>query len=247
MLSSIWTGRSGLISNQVKMDSVSNNIANANTIGYKKTDVSFSETLSENIRMRNGVPFTSNENITQGTGTKPSSLFRNLKEGPFTPTEKDTDLAINGDGYFKVIDGNGNEFYTRDGSFDIDISGNFVHSASGMKLEIQNYNSTNLKRPLSIAQDGTILSDGVQVGRINLYDFAYKEQMLSQGDNLFSEGAGVKTSTGKLYQGYVEGSNVEMVDELTNMITAQRSYEFNSRSIKAADEMWQIANNLKSK
>ncbi|KMT21722.1 flagellar hook-basal body protein [Clostridium cylindrosporum] len=247
MLSSIWTGRSGLISQQAKMDTVSNNVANSNTIGYKKIDVSFSETLKENIRQRNGVPFTNSDNMAQGTGTKVSKPFRNSKEGTFIDTGRDTDIAISGQGYFKVLDNSGNAYYTRDGSFSIDVLGNFVHSASGMKLEIQNYKKENLKQPVSISPDGNITSDGLQVGKINLYDFSYKNDMLSQGDNTFTSGERPKAPEGKMIQGYVEGSNVDMVEELTNMITTQRSYEFNSRSIKAADEMWQLINNLKSK
>lgn len=248
MLSTIWTGQSGLLAQQTKMTSLSNNIANANTTGYKKTDVSFSETLKENIRGRNGTPFTANGNIMQGTGTRPSDIYRNHKEGSFITTEKDTDMAINGDGYFKVIDNNGNEFYTRDGSFNFDSNGNFVHSASGMKIEVTGYNaSNNLKRPISISESGIVLSDGVEVGKINLYNFAYKNQMMSNGDNTFTAGEAPTASNAKIAQGYIEGSNVDMVDELTNMITTQRSFEFNSRTIKAADEMWQLANNLKSK
>lgn len=247
MLSVIWTGQSGLNSQQAKMNSISNNVANVNTIGYKKTDVSFSETLKENIRDRNGTPFTENGNIMQGTGTRPSNLFRDHKEGNLISTERDTDMAIGGDGYFKVLDSNGNEFYTRDGSFHFDTNGNFIHSASGMKMEVSGYNPTNLKQPITISENGTVFSDGSEVGKINLYNFAFKSQMMSQGDNLYTAGERPIESNGIIIHKYVEGSNVNMVDELTSMISTQRSFEFNSKTIQAADEMWQLANNLKSK
>ncbi|MEG2337631.1 MAG: flagellar hook-basal body complex protein [Clostridium sp.] len=247
MLSSIWTGRTGITSSQIKMESISNNIANSGTTGYKKTEVSFSETLKQNIKTSNGVPFTSDRDMIHGTGVRASNSFRNLDQGVFITTGRDTDAAINGDGYFKVIDSKGEAFYTRDGNFSVDMSGNIVHNASGMMLEVAGIDKANVKQPLAIGPDGTIVCDKKTVGKINLYDFAYKNEMLSKGDNLFSAGDRPIATDAKIVAGYLEGSNVNMVDELTSMITTQRSYEFNARTIKAADEMWQMINNLKNR
>ena len=245
MLLSIYTGRSGMVAQQEKMTTLSNNIANSNTNSYKKVDVSFSENLSQVTNRKNGLPFTSENPIIEGGGVRASGIFRNFIEGPFMQTGIDTDISIVGEGYFKVINGSGEEFYTRDGSFNIDVNGNFIHSASGMKLEIEGFNPENIKQPVSISKDGVISHEEDIIGKIKIYDFAYKNSMISKGDNVFTAGDRPLEANGEIAQGYIEGSNVNMVDELTNMITVQRSYEFNSRSIKASDEMWQLANNLK--
>ncbi|MEF9952029.1 MAG: flagellar hook-basal body complex protein [Clostridium sp.] len=247
MLSSIWTGKTGIASSQNKMESISNNIANSGTTGYKRTDVSFSETLKQNIKTSNGVPFTSDRDMIHGSGVRASSPFRNLDQGAFMATGRDTDMAINGEGYFKVIDSKGEAFYTRDGGFSVDSSGNIVHKASGMILEVEGIDKANLKQPLAVGPDGTILCDKKPVGKIKLYDFAYKNEMMSKGDNLFTAGDRPINCDSKIVAGYLEGSNVDMVDELTSMITTQRSYEFNARTIKASDEMWQMINNLRSR
>ena len=245
MLLSIYTGRSGMVAQQEKMTTLSNNIANSNTNSYKKVDVSFSENLGQITNQRNGLPFTSENPIFQGGGVRASNIFRNFNEGPFIQTGIDTDISIAGEGYFKVINANGEEFYTRDGSFNIDVNGNFVHSASGMKLEVEGFKPQYVKQPVLISKDGTISYEENIIGKVNVYDFAYKNSMISKGDNVFTAGDRPIDTNGEVVQGYIEGSNVNMVDELTNMITVQRSYEFNSRSIKSADEMWQLANNLK--
>lgn len=247
MLRTLWNGRTGLYSNQNRLDAISNNIANAETNGYKRVDVAFRDIFYETVN-RKGVPLTSadgNETIA-GTGSRADKLVRNQSQGILLNTGRSGDIAIEGSGYFRLIDGDGNEYYTRDGSFHIDGSGNFVHS-SGLILDIEGFQPQSLKEPFAINEKGEIYSNGVRIGKINLYNFIDKDNMMSSGENLFSGATQIIESNGKVKQGFLESSNVDITKELTDMMITQRAFELSSRTIKSADEMWQIANNLRSK
>lgn len=252
MLRALWNSRSGLASNQNRIDIISNNIANVNTNGYKRLDVSFQDLINDNMN-RLGLPVTSQDrqSLLQGMGSKADTIVSNSSQGILMQTGREEDIAIEGNGYFRMyggqdMDGNDKYYYTRDGAFSLDGSGNLVNS-SGYILEVDGLTPPqNIKKPLSIDESGNITSDGKTIGKINIYDFVDRESLVSVGNNMF-EGTGEVQVQSKIKQGFVEGSNVDLSKELTDMIITQRAYELNSKSIKSADEMWQIANNLRSR
>lgn len=247
MLKALWNGRSGLNANQNRLDAISNNISNLETNGYKKIDVAFEDIFGEKMD-RLGLPVTSDNRgeLVIGSGSRGDRTVKNNLQGTLFETGKDTDLAISGAGFFKVIDDKGEAFYTRDGSFNTDSEGNLVHS-SGMKLEIKNFNKGSLGNTLSIKANGEIMSENGLVGKVVLYDFQDKDNMISAGGNLLKGTGSPQKASGEIKQGYIEGSNVDLAKELTDMMMTQRAFELNSRSVKAADDMWQIANNLKGR
>jgi flagellar basal-body rod protein FlgG len=259
MLKVLMNGRSGLNSNQNRLDMISNNIANVETNGYKRADVSFQDTFYDALDKRLGLPMTGTEeerkNSISGSGSKTGAIVRDYNQGIISETLREDDIAIEGKGYFKLKDNNGDKvYYTRDGSFNIDKNGNFVHS-SGMVLDIENFDSSKVKRPIQIDGEGNISSGDNSIGKISLYDFVDRESMVPSGDNLFTISDNNSQNVSKVEdsseyrvkQGFLEKSNVDIARELTDMMVTQRAFELNSRSIKAADEMWQIANNLRGR
>lgn len=252
MLRALWNSRSGLESNQNRIDIISNNIANANTNGYKRLDVSFQDLVNSNMD-RLGLPVTAEnrEALLQGAGSKADTTVGNYTQGILIQTGREEDLAIDGHGYFRLyggldMDGNEKYYYTRDGAFSLDKEGNIVNS-SGYILEIDGLTPPhNIKPGFSIDEAGNVFSEGKNVGKISIYDFADRDGLMAVGGNMF-EGTGETLVGSKTRQGFVEGSNVDISKELTDMIITQRAFELNSKSIKSADEMWQIANNLRSR
>lgn len=247
MLKSLWNGSAGLYSNQNRLDMIANNISNVNTNGYKKNDVSFEDIMYEKLD-RIGVPITSNNRskLLQGSGSRAETIVRDFNQGFIKQTGKSTDIAINGKGFFRVKDSNGNYFYTRDGSFNIDKDGNFIHS-SGYILDIENYTPIDYNNQINIDTEGNIYSNGDVVGKINLYDFVNRDELISCGENLFRSNIEPQVVNSEIKQGFIEKSNVDLSKELTDMLLTQRAFEINSRTIKSSDEMWQIANNLRNK
>lgn len=252
MLKALWNSRSGLASNQNRIDIISNNISNVNTNGYKKLDVSFQDMINDNMD-RLGLPVTAKnrQSLLQGMGSKADTLVGNYTQGMLIQTGKEEDLAIDGNGYFRLyggqdMDGNDRYYYTRDGAFNLDNEGNLVNS-SGYVLEVEGLTPPqNLSKPLLVDEEGNITSNGESIGKINIYDFVDRENLVSVGNSMF-EGTGEIQVTPKVKQGFIEASNVDLSKELTDMIITQRAFELNSKSIKSADEMWQIANNLRSR
>lgn len=247
MLKILWNGRSGLYSNQNKLDIISNNISNVDTNGYKKCDLAF-EDIMYNKLDRLGVPITTSnrEKLRQGGGSKAETIVRDFKQGILTETNKLSDIAIDGNGFFRVKDSEGNYYYTRDGAFNIDKDGNFVHS-SGYLLDIDNYDPQKLSEKINIDSEGNIYSNDEIIGKINIYDFTNRDELISCGENLFQTQNEPEIANSIIKQGFLEKSNVDMPKELTDMLITQRAFEINSRIVKSADEMWQIANNLRSK
>lgn len=251
----MWNGTSGMYAEQEKLDSISNNLANMNTVGYKAEQVSFDDLLYEDLS-KNRNPVTNGKTQYTGTGVKANNWIRNNAQGTPTETGKSTDFAINGEGYFRVTKGDGSKAYERNGQFSIDNTGKLV-DASGNVLDIQynvDPNSVAFKDDnIVLAKNGEIgirVSDSEirDVGKVNLYTVVGDDAMASIGDNLFVPKTGAQVSTvgnPSINQGWVEGSNVDSITEITNMIVAQRAYEFSSKSLKTADEMWQLVNNLK--
>ena len=244
---------SGMSANQGKIDIISNNIANSQTAGYKKLDVGFldlyTDTLSRQSYPHNG------DNLITGTGVKISNATRNLTQGALKETGISTDLAIDGDGYFRVIANDGSYKYTRGGEFSFDVSGKLVDS-NGNILDInynQGINPQDLdlsKGDFTINNNGQVFVNKQNIGSITLYMPQGSNDFTSVGDSLFTlnEGATINTvDNPNIHQGYVEMSNVSMQAEMTDLIMAQRAFQINSRGVQAIDEMWGMINNLRGR
>lgn len=255
MLTTLWTSKSGLNANQEKLDVISNNIANVNTTGYKKVNVGFKDLISSSLDEW-GNPL-NDKTATVGSGVKTGNFTKDNSQGGLQTTNQKTDLALDGEGYFKVISSNGTEYYTRDGSFKLDSYGRLV-TANGNILEVQyangySQNNTGLTADnFTINKKGEIFAENngnfEKVGEIAVYTAVGNDAFTSVGDNLFKELNGVqvyRTLDADMYQGYLEVSNVDLSQEMTDMIVTQRAFQLSSKGITAADEMWEMINNLR--
>lgn len=255
MLTTLWTSKSGLNANQEKLDVISNNIANVNTTGYKKVNAGFKDLISSSLDEW-GNPL-NDKTATVGSGVKAGNFTKDNSQGGLQTTNQKTDLALDGEGYFKVISSNGTEYYTRDGSFKLDSYGRLV-TANGNILEVQyangySQNNTGLTADnFTINKKGEIFAENngnfEKVGEIAVYTAVGNDAFTSVGDNLFKELNGVqvyRTLDVDMYQGYLEASNVDLSQEMTDMIVTQRAFQLSSKGITAADEMWEMINNLR--
>ncbi len=261
MIRSLWTSATGMQAQALNLDVIANNLANVNTAGFKKSRAEFQDLLYETLRPAG----TSSSQDTQvptgiqiGHGTRPSTVLKIFSQGSMENTKNELDLAIEGDGFFQIILPNGETAYTRDGSFKLDSDGRIVNS-DGFALEPE-ISIPSDALSISVGIDGTVsvlqAGDSIpsEIGTIELARFVNPAGLISTGRNLYitSEASGDEmTGTpsedglGSLAQGFLEMSNVSVVDEMVSMITAQRAYEVNSKSIQTADEMLQMANNIK--
>jgi len=261
MIRSLWTSATGMQAQALNLDVISNNLANVNTSGFKKSRAEFQDLLYETIKPA-GMPSSQDTQVPTGIqlghGTRPSTVLKIFSQGNMENTQNELDLAIEGDGFFQITLPNGETAYTRDGAFKLDRDGRIVNS-DGFALEPE-ISIPSDALSISVGLDGTVsvLQAGEsipsEVGTIELARFVNPAGLISMGKNLFitSEASGDEmTGTagedglGTLAQGFLEMSNVSVVDEMVNMITAQRAYESNSKAIQAADEMLQLANNVK--
>lgn len=255
MLRTIWTAKTGMNANQDKLDAISNNLANSNTLGYKKLEVGFKDLLSESLD-RLGNPINDKDSII-GTGTKTSEWYRDNTQGILQETLLSTDLSIDGQGYFKIITQDGNELYTRDGAFTIDSNGRLVDNR-GYKVEINylnGYSENNVvfnKNNFFVDKKGEVFvkngEEFNQVGEIPLYTAVGDRAFISVGDNLYSPAPGVQVTRStdfEMIQGMLEGSNVDIATEFADMILTQRAFQLSSRGISTADEMWGMINNMR--
>jgi flagellar basal-body rod protein FlgG len=262
MLRIFWNGRSAMNAEQEKLDSISNNIANVNTVGYKSEDVSFQDLVYETIK-RTGYPTNANNKnqILNGTGVKASQWIRDNSQGTLSQTGAKTDMAIDGEGYFRVTLPNGTKAYERAGSFNVDNSGTIVDK-NGNRLDISftpagtslfNSGTVFTANNFSVKQNGEIYvndnnNNSVLYGKINLYNTVGQNALNSIGDNLYVPKPGAKiniTTNGNILQGYLEGSNVDIAKEMTDMIIAQRAFQLGSSALKTGDEMWGLINSMK--
>ena len=261
MIRSLWTSATGMQAQALNLDVISNNLANVNTSGFKKSRAEFQDLLYETIKPA-GTPSSQDTQVPTGIqlghGTRPSTVLKIFSQGNMENTQNELDLAIEGDGFFQITLPNGETAYTRDGAFKLDRDGRIVNS-DGFALEPE-ISIPSDALSISVGLDGTVsvLQAGEsipsEVGTIELARFVNPAGLISMGKNLFitSEASGDEmTGTagedglGTLAQGFLEMSNVSVVDEMVNMITAQRAYESNSKAIQAADDMLQLANNVK--
>ncbi len=261
MIRSLWTSATGMQAQALNLDVISNNLANVNTSGFKKSRAEFQDLLYETIKPA-GTPSSQDTQVPTGIqlghGTRPSTVLKIFSQGNMENTQNELDLAIEGDGFFQITLPNGETAYTRDGAFKLDSDGRIVNS-DGFALEPE-ISIPSDALSISVGLDGTVsvLQAGEsipsEVGTIELARFVNPAGLISMGKNLFitSEASGDEMTgiagedgLGTLAQGFLEMSNVSVVDEMVNMITAQRAYESNSKAIQAADDMLQLANNVK--
>jgi len=253
MIRSLWIAKTGLDAQQTQLDITSNNLANVSTNGFKRARGVFEDLLYQTLRQ----PGASSSAQTQipsglqiGTGVRPVATARVFTQGNLTQTNNSLDVAIQGEGFFQIQLPDGTLAYTRDGAFQKDSQGQVVN-ANGYPLSPAITIPSNTLS-VTVGADGvvTVLQTGsatpVQVGQIQLASFVNTGGLQSMGQNLFLETASSGTPTpntpgtngvGVLNQGYVETSNVNVVEELVNMITTQRAYEINSRAIQTSDQM----------
>ncbi|MCE5359566.1 flagellar basal-body rod protein FlgG [Candidatus Igneacidithiobacillus taiwanensis] len=253
MMRSLYVAATGLEGEQTKMDVIANNLANVNTTGFKQSRAVFQDLLYQNLRQ----PGAQSSQTTQypsglqlGTGVRVMSTERLMTQGNLTQTGNALDVAINGQGFFQILQPNGTIAYSRDGTFQLNNQGQLVTS-----------NGYLLQPPVTIppnAQSITIGSDGTvsvvlpgqaapqQVGTIQLANFINPTGLQSIGDNLYLQtGSSGAPQTGQpslnglgtVQQGYLESSNVNVVSELVDMIATQRAYEINSKAVSTSDAM----------
>lgn len=261
MFRSLYTGASGMTAQQLNLDNVANNLSNASTAGFRGRRLQFQDTLYQNLVMP-GTAATQQTTVAAGLqiglGSRASASEVLQTQGDPTQTNNPLDLMIDGQGFFQVTLPNGEIGYTRSGAFHLDSQGNVV-TADGNPLTPAisvPQGATNL----SIGADGTVSvtlpgqTQAQQIGSIQLAYFTNPGGLNSVGQNILlattSSGdpivgtPGGSEGLGRLQQGYLEQSNVNVVDEFIQMILAQRSYEANSRVVRASDEMYQDLNNL---
>lgn len=252
MLRALWTGATGMSSQQLLIDTISNNLANVNTTGYKKQRVSFQDLFYETVAVGRG------STATLGSGSRTVATDRSFRQGNIERTDDPLNAAIEGQGFFGVGTGNGLA-YTRDGSFRVDGQGRLC-TAGGHAVLTQG-GVVAIPRgatEIEIGEDGTIsavVSNTRQIlGSLDLTLFSNPAGLEAIGGNLYRATAlsGEATTVvpgqggaGAIRGGYLETSNVEIVTEMVNLIIAQRAFELNSKAVETADQMWGIANNVK--
>ncbi len=261
MFKALNTAATGMQAQQTNMDVISNNIANVQTNGFKKSRAEFEDLLYQNIKepgAQSGLNAVSPTGVQTGLGVKTSAVQKDFEVGGAKITHNDLDLLIEGHGFFPIQLQNGQVGYTRDGAFKKDANGRLVDKhGQGLIPEITiPINATHV----GIAENGEVSivtqenSVPQTIGQIQLVSFINPAGLKSMGKNIFmpSEASGVPNQgvpgtneLGQLSQGMIEGSNVNIVDEMVNMINAQRSYEMNSKAIQASDQMLQTLNNLR--
>ncbi len=260
MMRALYSAASGMEAQQFAMDTISNNLANVNTTGFRRNEARFQDLVYQEMRAPGSPVGASVVPVGQevGLGVKVGSSEKIFTQGNLMQTDNPLDMAIQGDGFFQVTMPDGTAAYTRDGSFKRDANGAIV-TADGYFLQPQITVPQNAQQ-LSIGEDGTVsaLVPGSavpqQLGQIQLARFVNPAGLSPVGGkNLYTEtaasGAPVVSQaglngTGTLQAGYLENSNVQVVQEIVNMIVSQRAFEANSKSITAADEMLQTANQI---
>ncbi len=261
MIRSLRTAASGMSAQQMNVDNIANNLANVNTTGFKKSKVEFQDIMYQSLR-RPGVTAITGSTVPTsldiGYGTRPVATTRQFSVGELSQSGNPLDLAIDGDGFYQIQRPDGTIAYTRDGSLKLTADGR-VATSDGLFLtpeitipEDAVSISVGFDGRVSVVQTGT--NEPQEIGQIELARFINPAGLAAVGHNLFEEtpasgapitGAAGEDGFGRINQGYLEMSNVDVVTEMVNMIVAQRAYEINSKAIQTADDMSSLVNNLK--
>ncbi len=264
MLNIISNSKSSMSAQQKKLDIISNNIANVNTSGYKKNNVEFQDLFSETLERR-GVPINEDKKgnglLISGTGVRVSDIKRDLGQGMLQETGRTTDFALDGEGFFQVQFSDESYGYTRDGSFMVDSTG-LLADSSGNRVVILDESGKNINTvgsgvdfsngKISVDIKGNLFSnsdngENVEIGKLAIKNFAGDSSLRPVGRNCFVpvEGATPNNATDyNVFNGFIETSNVRLEEEMTDMIVTQRAFQINATSIKTADEMWGLVNNM---
>ena len=261
MIRSLYTAATGMVAQQTQIDVTSHNIANVNTIGYKKQRAEFADLfyqVNEYAGISSSDTSISPTGIEVGLGARPTAITKQFTQGNFKETGNNLDMAITGNGFFQLQMPDGTLGYTRNGAFKIDGQGQIVNS-DGYKL-IPEITVPETTISVSIGTDGIVSAvqagetEPTQIGQIELANFINPAGLHSLGDNNYVNtvasgdailGTAGLEGLGQIKQGFVEMSNVQLVEEMTDLITGQRAYEANSKAITTSDEMLQTVNQLK--
>ncbi len=259
MLRGLWTSAAGMSCQQTNLDVVANNLANVNTNGFKKSRVNFQDLMYQNLRTAGAATSSGGQlpaGIQVGMGAKVVAVEKLFSQGDFSQTKNDIDMAIEGRGFFKLLS-NGKEMYTRSGAFKLDKDG-FICDSHGNRLQPE-FAIPPKTTSITIDSGGKLVasgSDGKELGnsQIQLFDFSNQAGLKSIGQNLLvaTDGSGDPVQGnpgtdqfGTILQGHLEMSNVDVIEEMINMIMAQRAYEIGAKVVQAGDDMLQMANSLK--
>ncbi len=255
MIRSLWIAKTGMEAQQTQLDAISNNLANVSTNGYKKSHAVFEDLMYQNLRQAGG---NSSEQTTLptglqlGLGTRAVATARSFAQGNLQQTTNPLDVAVKGNGFFEIQLPDGTTGYTRDGSFQVSSQGQLV--TNNGYIVNPGVTIPNNAQSVTIAADGTVSvalpgqALPQAVGQIQLANFVNPAGLEPKGQNLYAETAASGTPTtgapgangmGQLQQGFVETSNVNVVEELVSMIQTQRAYELNSKAISTSDQMLQ--------
>lgn len=263
---SMWTAATGMKAQQFNIDTISHNLSNVNTTAYKRNRAEFQDLFYANIRRINQLDERKRPvNLEVGHGTQPVATKRDFSTYSFMDSGSPTDIALQGEGFFCILDRRGEEVYTRDGSFKLSMhddgtadlvtsDGNFVIPEAGGRITFDPsvgplvFSSTGV-----ISQRVTGTDKMNEISKLKLVRFPNPQALEARGRNLYSKTINTgepvlltdENSTTSVLQNYLEMSNVQIVDEMVKMITAQRAYEINSKAITTSDEMLQTANGLK--
>jgi flagellar basal-body rod protein FlgG len=259
MLRALYSASAGMQSQQTNLDVIANNLANVNTTGYKKSKAEFQDLLYQTTRSAGadqGSGYQLPTGVQIGHGSRLVSTSKIFTTGELTSTGERLDVAIHGDGYFEVQLPDGTRAYSRDGALKTDATGR-ITTSDGLPLQGGFQPIPAGTTNVTIAPNGEVTTQGAagkQTFRVNLVRFANPAGLDAVGHNLFKEttvsgtpeiGNPAENGFGELQQGYLEMSNVKVVEEMVNMILAQRAYEVNSKAVQSADEMMQMSNNLR--
>ncbi len=261
MIRALWTGATGMHAQQTNMDVIANNLANVNTTGFKRGRGDFQDLLYQTLRLAGTASSSGTEvptGIQIGHGVRTGAVQKIFLQGDFMQTQNELDMTIEGKGFFQILKPDGATAYSRSGAFKLDSDGRVVTS-DGYPLEPEITVPEDTIN-ITIGPDGTVSvlqageTETAEVGNVELARFANDGGLKSIGRNLFetTDASGDATTGtpgedgyGTLAQGFLEMSNVSVVEEMVNMIVSQRAYEVNSKVIQTSDSMLQVANNLK--
>jgi flagellar basal-body rod protein FlgG len=259
MLRALYSASAGMQSQQTNLDVIANNLANVNTTGYKKSKAEFQDLLYQTTRSagaEQGSGYQLPTGVQIGHGSRLVATSKIFTTGELTSTGERLDVAIHGDGFFEVQLPDGTKAYSRDGALKTDATGR-ITTSDGLPLQGGFQPIPAGTTNVTIAPNGEVTTQGAsgkQSFRVNLVRFANPAGLDAVGHNLFKEtsvsgtpeiGNPAENGFGELQQGYLEMSNVKVVEEMVNMILAQRAYEVNSKAVQSADEMMQMSNNLR--
>ena len=262
MMRALWTAGTGMRAQQTNLDVISNNLANVNTTGFKKQRAEFEDLMYQTERQP-GMTSSNNNNmlptgVQLGHGVRLTATARDFSQGNFQATSSPMDMVIQGDGFFQITMPDGTLAYTRNGSFKVDGNGSLVTSEGYLLEPAITILSTDTDFGVSSDGQVSVVHEGAKdsevIGQITIARFINNAGLKSIGKNLYTEtvasGAPVvvnpgDSNSGTIVTNFVEMSNVQVVDEMVNMIVAQRAYEMNSKAVTTADSMLEVAAGLK--